>query len=251
MISEAEAPAIAGKEDIVADELDELVEKLNKAHGENLKAVVFYGSAAAGGQRDDDRPKKILVVLDRITPADLKVAHEVAEWWTTAGNPLPVYFTSEEVTDSSDVFPIEFIDMSKVRQVLHGKDPFEGLDIPTRNLRHQLEYELRAKLLRLRRLYIPASRNANQLARLMADSLDNFAVLFRHVLIMLGKEASFNKRECVMKLADEINLDKNVFSRIFEYAADEEEVWLEAETNETFGRYLAQIENIIETVDRE
>ena len=232
----------------MADELNELKDKLTEAHDENLKSVVLYGSAVVGGQLDEDRPKKVLVVLDRIAPADLKAAHEVAEWWRSKGNPVPVYFTSEEMADSSDVFPIEFIDMSQVRHVLYGKDPFDGLDIPTQNLRHQIEYELRAKLLRLRRLYIPASRNANQLARLMADSLDNFAVLFRHVLVMLGKEASFNKRECVMRLADELKLDKQVLVRIFEYAPDEE-VWLESETNETFAKYLAQIENVIEVVD--
>jgi len=236
-------------EEILADELNELKVKLTEAHGENLKSVVLYGSAVVGGQLDEERPKKVLVVLDRIAPADLKAAHEVAEWWRSEGNPVPVYFTSEEMADSSDVFPIEFIDMSQVRHVLYGKDPFDGLDIPTQNLRHQIEYELRAKLLRLRRLYIPASRNANQLARLMADSLDNFAVLFRHVLVMLGKEASFNKRECVMRLADELKLDKKVLRRIFEYAPDEE-VWLESETNETFAKYLAQIEKVIEVVDR-
>ena len=236
-------------EEILADELNELKDKLTEAHGENLKSVVLYGSAVVGGQLDEERPKKVLVVLDRIAPADLKAAHEVAEWWRSEGNPVPVYFTSEEMADSSDVFPIEFIDMSQIRHVLYGKDPFDDLDIPTQNLRHQIEYEMRAKLLRLRRLYIPASRNANQLARLMADSLDSFAVLFRHVLVMLGKEASFNKRECVMRLADELKLDKKVLVRIFEYAPDEE-VWLESETNETFAKYLAQIEKVIEVVDR-
>jgi len=234
----------------LASELDELVEKLTAAHKENLKSIVLYGAAVVGGQLDEERPKKVLVVLDRIAPADLKAAHEVAEWWRSEGNPVPVYFTSEEISDSSDVFPIEFIDMSHVRHVVYGRDPFDGLEIPTGNLRHQLEYELRAKLLRLRRLYIPASRNADQLAKLMADSLDNFAVLFRHILVMLGREASFNKRECAMKLADELHLDKNVFARIFEYAPDRE-VWLESETNETFAKYLAQIEQVIEVVDKE
>ena len=234
----------------MASELNGLVERLTEAHGENLKSVVLYGSAVVGGQLEDGRPKKVLVVLDRIAPADLHAAHEVAEWWGSEGNPVPVYFTSEEISDSSDVFPIEFIDMSQVRHVLYGKDPFDGLEIPTGNLRHQLEYELRAKLLRLRRLYIPASRNANQLARLMSDSLDNFAVLFRHVLVMLGEEASFNKRECVLRLAAELQLDEKVFMRIFEYAPDEE-VWLESETNETFANYLTQIEKVIEVVDKE
>ena len=233
----------------MADELKDLVEKLTEAHGENLESVVLYGSAVVEGQLDEDRPKKVLVVLDRIAPSDLKAAHGVAEWWRSKGNPVPVYFTAEEMADSSDVFPIEFVDMSQVRRLLYGKDPFDGLEIQTQNLRHQLEYELRAKLLRLRRLYIPSSRNANQLARLMAESLDNFAVLFRHLLAMLGKEAPFNKRECVMKLAEALNLDKEVLVRIFEYAPDKE-VWLESETNDTFAKYLAQIEKVIDTVDR-
>jgi hypothetical protein len=233
----------------LADELSELVERLSEAHENNLISVVLYGSAVAGGQLDDDAPKKVLIVVKHITPSDLKVSHEVAEWWRLEGNPPPVYFTSEEIEDSSDVFPIEFIDMSQIRHVIYGKDPFEGLDIRTHNLRHQLEYELRGKLIRLRTLYIPASQNANRLAQLMANSLDSFAVLFRHVLAMSGKDAPFEKRDCVMKLADALKLDKQVFTRIFDYAADDE-LWLETETNETFAKYLVQIERVIEAVDK-
>jgi hypothetical protein len=234
----------------LANELSDLIKRLTEAHNDNLSSIVLYGSAVVGGQLDQDSPKKVLVVLNRIAPADLHAAHGVIEWWRSEGNPVPLYFTTEEISDASDVFPIEFVDMSQVRHVLYGKDPFDGLEIPTRNLRHQLEYELRAKLLRLRRLYIPASRNADQLARLMADSLNNFAVLFRHVLEMLGKPASFNKRECVMQLATDIKLDEKVFERIYEYEADKD-VWLEHETNETFAKYLTQIEKVIEVVDRE
>jgi hypothetical protein len=235
-------------EDILADELNELRGRLTQVHGENLKSVVLYGSAVVGGQLDEDEPKKVLVVLDEIAPADLKAAHDVAEWWRSEGNPVPVYFTSREMAASSDVFPIEFIDMSQVRHVLYGRDPFEGLELPTQNLRHQLEYELRAKLLRLRRLYIPASQNANQLARLMVESLDGFAVLFRHVLLMMGKDGSFDRHECVMALADALGLDSTALERIFVYSADEE-VWIESETNQTFANYLVQIEKVIETVD--
>ena len=232
----------------MAIELKELIDKLGEAHGTNLKSIVLYGPAVAGGQLDEDAPKKVLVVLDRITPADLNASHDVAEWWRLEGNPLPVYFTTEEMTDASDVFPIEFINMSKLRHVLYGKDPFDGLDIPTTNLRHQLEYELRAKLIKLRRLYIPASHNPTRLTRLMAESLDSFTVLFRHVLTVRGLEAPLDTRECIMKLADALDLDKRVFERILQCEA-EEQVWLQAETDETFGAYLKQIERVIDAVE--
>ena len=186
----------------MADELKRLVDALAAAHGDNLKSVVLYGAAVVSGLVDDEVPKRVLVVLDHIAPTDLQAAHPLAEAWRLEGNPLPVYFTSEEIADAVDVFPIEFIDMSQVRHVLYGKDPFDHLDIETHNLRHQLEYELRAKLLRLRRLYIGTQHNPARLTELMANSLDSFAVLFRHVLAMTGQDAPFAKRDCVMKIAE-------------------------------------------------
>jgi hypothetical protein len=230
------------------DQLKEFVEKLKQAHGGNLRSVVLYGSAVASDHPDPSSPKNTLVVLDRITPEDLKAAHEIAQEWRMQANPLPVYFASREVVDSSDVFPVEFIDMSRAHRVLYGEDPFEGLKVPTRNLRHQLEYELRGKLLRLRTLYIPSSENAGRLARLMTDSLDSFAVLFRHVLGLMGAEAPFDKRECAMKVAEALKLDGKVFAAIFDYDSDGN-TWLMAEANSMFAAYLIQIERVIEAVD--
>jgi len=233
----------------LADKLNEFVESLRKAHGDNLTSIVLYGSALVDDQLDEDEPKNILIVLGRITPDDLKADYDLAEQWRLDGNPFPVYFTSKEIVDSSDVFPVEFIDMSRHRLVLYGDDPFVGLEIPTHNLRHQLEYELRGKLIRLRTLYIPSTHSPDRLARLMVDSLDSFVILFRHVLMMLGGNASFDKRECIMELTDRLKLDKRVFNRIFAYEVDEE-VWLEAETNETFAAYLQQIERVIDSVNQ-
>ncbi|HKP13490.1 MAG TPA: hypothetical protein VJZ91_15325 [Blastocatellia bacterium] len=233
----------------MADELKRLVNSLAEAHGDNLKSVVLYGASVVSGLVDDEVPKRVLVVLDDIAPADLQAAHKVAEQWREEGNPLPVYFTSEEIADAADVFPIEFIDMSQVRHVLYGKDPFDYLNIQTHNLRHQLEYELRARLLRLRRMYIPASHNPARLAELMANSLDSFAVLFRHVLAAAGHDAPFDKRECVLKTAEALRLDRAVFARIFEYA-EREDVWLDSETQATFAGYLKQVERVIDTVDK-
>lgn len=232
----------------MAIELKELIDKLSSAHGSNLKSIVLYGHAVQGEQLDEDAPKKVLIILEQITPVSLKEGQAVAEWWRKEGNPLPVYFTQEEIEDSSDVFPIEFIDMSRVRHVLYGQDPFDDLQIHTQNLRHQLEYELRGKLIRLRSLYIPASHNPNRLAKLMADSLDSFIILFRHVLELSGVEAPTEKNATLIRIADELKLDKKVFARISEYLADEE-VWLESETNETFGAYLKLLQEVVEAVD--
>jgi hypothetical protein len=241
----------------LADHIKELVEQLKTAHGDNLVSIVLYGSTAhkaadGKGSRSRDEAKgdnNVLVVLEEITPAELRHAHNAAERWRDAGNPLPIYFTRAEIEDSADVFPIEFIDLSHARRILAGRDPFDSLQIPKRNLRHQLEYELRGKLIRLRALYIPASENTFRLARLMHDSLMTYAVLFRHIVSMLGSDPPVDKRECALRLAELLSLDTNVFRRIFEYAS-EDYMPLQAEVDDTFAAYLVQIKKVIDAVDR-
>jgi hypothetical protein len=187
--------------------------------------------------------------LKRITPADLRQAQAPMREWQRLGNPLPVYFTVEELKDAADVFPIEFHQMEKARSVLYGTDPFELVQLSTENLRHQTEYELRSKLIQLRRLYIPASVSAQQLSLLMNDSLSSFAALFRPVLILMGEEPPVAKPDCVRAIVKLLKLDGEPFERIFDLRADEEIALTEDEANEIFASYMVQIERVIEAVD--
>src|SRR5213075_2631570 len=117
------------------------------------------------------------------------------------------YFTVEELSDAADVFPIEFYQMENARIVLFGNDPFAFVTLSNANLRHQTEYELRSKLIQLRRLYIPASTSIEKLCDLMSDSLASFAALFRAVLMLRGKPAPVAKADCVRATADMLRLD--------------------------------------------
>ena len=95
------------------------------------------------------------------------------------GHPVPVYFTVSELQNAADVFPIEFHQMEMARKVLYGTDVLSTLRISDDFLRHQAEYELRSKLIQLRRQYIPASASVDGLKKLMGESLSSFAALFR------------------------------------------------------------------------
>src|SRR5258707_10788152 len=137
--------------------------------------------------------------------------------WQRLGHPLPVYFTVEELADAADVFPIEFHQMANARIVLYGKDPFEFVKLSDENLRHQTEYELRSKLIQLRRLYIPASVSVEKLCDLMSDSLASFAALFRAVLIRHGEEAPVAKPDCVRATVRRFGLEPAPFEKIFAF----------------------------------
>lgn len=235
---------------VVQEALNGLIQDLRTTHGENLASVVLYGSAAAGDQNELRSDYNLLIALKRITPEDLRNAQAPMREWQRLGHPLPVYFTVEELSDAADVFPIEFHQMAKARIVLFGRDPFEFVQLSDANLRHQTEYELRSKVIQLRRLYIPASVSVEKLCALMGDSLASFAALFRAVLILFNQEPPVAKPDCVRSIVELLKLDPAPFERIFAFRSSDELPSSEKEANDIFGAYLQQIEQVVEAVDQ-
>lgn len=233
-----------------SDILTQLVEDLRAAHGENLASVLLYGSAAAGDHHDTRSDHNILIALKRITTDDLRRSQKPMDEWRRLGQSMPVYFTVEELEGAADVFPIEFLQMEKARRVLYGRDPFEFLQISQANLRRQTEYELRTKLIQLRRLYIPASTSVEKLSALMSDSLASFSALFRAVLILHGQEPPVTKREIVQAIVRLLNLDGSTFEKIFRLRSGEKSSLTLTEANQVFASYMDQVERVIEVVDQ-
>ena len=230
--------------------LDRLVEELRNAHGENLTSIVLYGSAAAGEAVPQDSDHNLLVVLQRIAAKDLRASQKPLAAWIKAGEPPPVYFTVEELQRAADVFPIEFTQMEKAREVLFGRDPFELVEISRANLRHQTEYELRSKLIQLRRLFVPASVSVEKLAALMSDSLASFAALFRSVLILHGEEPPVSKAGSVLATVKLLGLNAEPFERIRELRGKGRLKLTEADADSLFSAYMDEIERVIQAVDR-
>ena len=139
--------------------------------------------------------------------------------------------------------------MAKARIVLFGHDPFEFVKLSNANLRHQTEYELRSKLIQLRRLYIPASVSTENLCDLMSDSLSSFAALFRAVLLLFGEEAPVAKTDVVRVTAQVLKLDVTPFQRVFDLRNDGNMPSSEKEANDLFAAYMFQIEQVVEAVD--
>jgi hypothetical protein len=234
---------------VIQEALSGLLRDLQATHGENLVSVVLYGSAAAGDQIELRSDYNLLITLDRITPEDLRLAQPPMREWQRLGHPLPVYFTAEELSDAADVFPIEFHQMANARIVLYGRDPFELVKLSDANLRHQTEYELRSKLIQLRRMYIPASTSVEKLCDLMSDSLASFAALFRAVLLLHGETAPVAKPECVRATVNRFGLDPEPFEHIFAFRSSEYLPANEKDANDIFAAYMTQIDRVIQVVD--
>ncbi|MDQ3180836.1 MAG: hypothetical protein M3Q33_09975 [Acidobacteriota bacterium] len=230
---------------------DAFIDDLKATHGKNLASVILYGSAAAGDFVPSQSDYNLLIALHRITPKDLRNAQACIREWSKFGRSVPVYFTVSELQSAADVFPIEFHNMERARKVLYGTDVLANLNISDKYLRHQTEYELRSKLIKLRRSYISASVSVEGLVNLMAESLSSFAALFRAVLLIYGIEPPVTKHEIVALTAENLKIDGSAFVKIFNIRENNFAKALdEISANQLFADYLEQIEDVIEAVDK-
>lgn len=233
----------------MASEFNDLIGDLRATHGKNLVSVILYGSAAT---RDAGRTSdlNLLIALEKIGPEDLRNAHPCVREWVRLGHPVPIYFTVSELKNAADVFPIEFSGMEAARKVLYGPDVLAGLKFSDANLRHQTEYELRSKLIGLRRAYIPASASVEGLKKLMGDTIPGVVTLFRAALMLFGLDPPLAKREVLALTAGHVGINGAPFEKVLNIRENNfTEELDEISANRLFGEYLEQIERVIDAVD--
>ena len=233
-------------------QFDAFIDDLKATHGRNLASVVLYGSAAAGGDFVKNQSDyNLLIALHKIAPEDLRAAQAPMREWSRLGHSVPVYFTVSELQNAADVFPIEFHQMEQARVVLYGEDVLAALKISDEFLRHQTEYELRSKLIKLRRAFIPASASGQSLITLMANSLPDFIAVFRAVLLLHKVASPISKPEIVAATARHLKINSEPFEKILNFKENKSAKTLDDKSaNQLFADYMQQIENVIEAVDK-
>ena len=229
-------------------ELNELVGRLRQAAGENLSAVVLYGSAVDHDFQEHS-DLNTLCLLRRLHGADVESLRPVGLWWWRRGHPPPLLFTLVELRNSADVFAIELLDMKARHRMLEGADFLAELEVPMAQHRLQLERELRVSVIRLRQSLLRCRGRRSELAELLIRSASSFGTLFRHALIALGHQAPDSVRGAAHQLARLLALDATPFHRVWDLREGKSgagELNLEA----IFGSYLDLVTTVAEELDR-
>ena len=194
---------------------EEFTRRLEGAYGVSLVAVVLYGSAARGDYRPGVSDLNLLVILRGAEAATLRRGSALAREWAAAGNPPPLVLGEAEWRTSADVFAIEYSDMRDAHVLLHGEDPFAGLDIEWEDLRLQCEHELKTKQIRLREHYLLAD-NGEAVGKLLMHSFPTFLTLFRTGLRLAGREVPRAPEEVIRAIASLADFDPEPFRAVHE-----------------------------------
>lgn len=231
------------------NKFDELVNRLVRAHGEELISVILHGSAVVTGKAAKPADYRVVVVTATLPASELHKAQPVARWWVQQGFHLPVYFTHNEFSDALDVFPIEFRQMKRAYRVLQGQDLLADVEISPANLRWQTEHELRGKMVRLRALYLPACESAEELQKLMTDSVVSFIQFLRPTLELFGEAPPLDRFEVLQRAEDRLSISLAPLERVLRLRNEPVRL-LELEAQDLFSDYLNCLARVIAAVDR-
>ena len=166
--------------------------------GEELVSVTLYGSHALDPP-EEEGDVAVLIVVRVLRRTALQAYREAAPGFAKQGFPPPPIFTEEFLARSLDVFPLEFLAMKEHRKVLSGGDVLADVRVDRANLRHQVEFELKGKLLSLRRMYL-ATRGAQELAGLLRNTAGSIVSVARGLLLLSGHDAPHGKAQILSEI---------------------------------------------------
>jgi hypothetical protein len=159
---------------------------LREIFGDRLRSVVVYAIT----DRIPDTPQPTLVIVEALTPADLRACASLVAKWHDAGLATPLILEASEFARSLDAFPFEFGAILADHVIVSGANPFEGLHVDPADMRRACELQARSHLLHLREGYIETQGRSDALAALIARSAAPLSALLRSVARLKGARAA-------------------------------------------------------------
>lgn len=154
--------------DDVRRTVDSLVESARSSLGEELRAVILYGSAAEGRMRATS-DVNLLFVLKRFD-ASVDTFREPFRTAQAAANVSAMFVLEEELPAASHAFAQKFADIERRHVVLYGDDVVANIDISREALVRRLRQVLLNLTLRLRGSYVESSLREEQCALTVAEA---------------------------------------------------------------------------------
>lgn len=227
--------------------IDRFVKNLRDLYGESLISVVLYGSAASGEYEGRNSNINIAVILKDASLVSLsKMSKFINRREFSAIS--PIFLTEDYMRRSTDVFPIEFIDMKENNVVLHGKDILKDLNIDIKNLRFQCEQELKSKIISLKKVYLRTTNEA-ALKRLLFKSVTSGIHILRNLIRLKARKPAYVKEDALNEISEEFGVDLVALGRILDAKSKNRKLSYR-EADSLFVRFVETLEAITDKVDR-
>lgn len=233
--------------------IEEYRKDVERIFGDELVSLTVYGSHA----EEEPAPgaeTAALIVVRQLSKAALEAYHDISHRYARRGIPAPPILTEAFLRESADVFPLEYLGIAERRRVLAGRDVVADLPITTGNLRHQVEFELKGKLLALRRMYMETF-GKKELAGLLMKTVGPLVSVARGLLLLAGRpqagsppKAPHDKEEIVAEIEKRFSVSLHAIREVL--AARRGGTMSPARAEEIFFPFLEEADRLCTLSDR-
>ncbi len=171
---------------------DKLVNACKEKLGSNLRSVIGFGF--------EGEIPNTLVVTTTLKFDDITKIKPVFLQQFKKSKMLPLIFTYDEIKNSTDVFPLEFLNIKYTHTVLYGENVLDKLSIAKQDVKRQLEFELRSKLIHLREHYLGIKKDS-ELRQLLKSATPSLLPLLYGLLFL----ADIKPKNTLHELAAQVN----------------------------------------------
>ena len=188
-----------------------------QAFGQDLCAIVLYGSAAEGRLRPTS-DVNLLLVLKRFEQKSASQLFEPLRVGQTAVKLTVMFLLESEIDQAAEAFAVKFADILHRRRLIYGADPFTDLQISREAELRRLKQTLLNLTLRWREAFVVRGLRQEQLAAVIAEAAGPIRACAATLLALEGKPVTSPKEaleSVAAALLPEEQLEKAEAAKVF------------------------------------
>ncbi|TVM01026.1 MAG: hypothetical protein CV087_12160 [Candidatus Brocadia sp. WS118] len=215
---------------------------------EDIISISVIGSAVTKDFHPKHSDINTLIVVKEIKVSFFDFIATLGKRYGKKRIRAPLIMTSDYIGRSLEVFPLEFLEMKLIHQLVYGNDVLKDIRIEKADVRLQCEREFKGKLQHLCQGYIKAMGNRTTLTELFAGSLSGYFPALRGLLFLYDQKIPREKGEVLFALEKYLNIDTSVYRKLLEIRS--KDVYPPVESlREIFENLYHILHSIIKKVD--
>jgi hypothetical protein len=234
--------------DVAAERFKPFQDEILSSYRDKIHSITITGSALT----DDFDPKasdiNSVFVLTEMDLKFLELLAPLGKKYGKKGVAAPLIMTPGYISNSLDVFPLEFLNIQLLHQTVFGEDLFQGLEIDRSDLRLQCERELKVRMIGLRQGYISSTGDSKMLMNMFVDSFSGYIPLFRGIILILGGKLPLRNDDVLTVLEEVSGVDAGAFKLVLQQKKQKPKLTM-AQLNTIFEDYYAAIEKLGDITD--
>lgn len=230
------------------DVLTSLTEEVHLFCNDNLISIYLYGSAAGKGYVPERSNLNTLILLKKAENDALTGIARIYKKRATLRFVAPLVLTPDYIRSSTDVFPIEFLDIKENSILLTGKDLLKDIAIDLSCLRKQCEREIKGQLVRFRGSYLEVEGDQKGMERLVISAISSLIFPLKNILRLVNQKVPESNDAVIKECCKAMNVTDAPFLEALGMKKGERKVSLDG-LYAVISGYMSAVEEISNKID--